>query len=930
MNLENLMRSNSPVTPGPCFKGDRDLDADLAGEEGGASAIADDGAPRRRGRGLRILGLVLLVLLVLALGALLYGRSHFRAAMQANLPQVDGTLTVYGLKAPVRVQRDAHGVPHIQASSMDDLIFAQGFVTAQDRLWQMDLLRRHASGQLAAVLGRSLLEHDRVQRMLQIRAAADNALVGLPSDQKHWLEMYARGVNASMAVQHANLPIEFKLLGYEPAPWTPRDTLLVELAMFQDLTTGFTEKLGRESLAAHLSPDLIADLYPVGSWRDHPPGQAIPDLASPQPELKDVPLDESQSKLRMPASTMPVKDLIALQQTLGIFHTPCAGCASGSNAWAVSGAHTASSKPMLSNDMHLSLSIPETWYEADLQAPNPAPLAPFHVAGVTLPGAPFVIAGHNDHVAWGFTNLMADLQDLYIEHTRGTPSGAEYEAADGTWRAMRYQREVIHVRGSADVVLDVPLTHHGTTDTPIISSLSPGETRSLSLQWTIYDPTNVTAPFFAINSAADGTSLLNALSTWGGPPQNVIYADDQGHIGYHTAGRIPLRGDVTHPSGLSPVPTDAVAPDAASHEWVGYIPFDQLPQVTDPPDGILATANGRITPDGYPLPIALNWMAPYRTERIYRVLEGVAARQHGAGVDTGGGPSMAPIHKFTPADMLALQNDVYSELDEEIAQRLAYSIDHANGRWKDDKELHQAADLLRKWNGSVDADSAAPAIVNAARTAFWPMLLVPKLAPQFAAQLAQGTDLSKIKNLPTDVAELGNLWKLYSWGEKPSVEEEIITHTPARWLPPGYGSWDNFLAEVTRRGLDDMHAPRNLSSWSQGKAFPLEIDHPILSRSVPIQLLLGVKGGTGPQEESGDATTVKQVGHAFGPSERFTTVLGSPDDTTLNLVLGQAGNPASPWYADQFQDWLHGRTYPMPFSDAATQAATTHTLILNP
>ena len=211
-----------------------------------------------------------------------------------NLPQLDGSLTVYGLAAPVTVQRDAHGVPHIHASSLDDLVFAQGFVTAQDRLWQMDLLRRHAAGELAAILGRSMLEHDRLQRTLQLRAAADRALAALPPDQKHWLEVYARGVNASIVAQHDHLPVEFRLLGYQPAPWTPRDSMLVELAMFQDLTTGFPEKLGREALAAHLPPDLIADLYPVGSWRDHPPGQPIPDLTAPQPEIKDVPLDESQ------------------------------------------------------------------------------------------------------------------------------------------------------------------------------------------------------------------------------------------------------------------------------------------------------------------------------------------------------------------------------------------------------------------------------------------------------------------------------------------------------------------------------------------------------------------------------------------------------------------------------------------------------------
>jgi penicillin amidase len=547
--------------------GDPHLNQGAAGAD--AAPVTDSAAPTRRGspgprRRLRIVCLIVALLLVLATAAFFFERYQAGKEMHENLPQLDGSLTVYGLNAPVTVERDAHGVPRIRAGSLDDLVFAQGFVTAQDRLWQMDLLRRHAAGELAAILGRTMLQHDRLQRTLQLRTAADNAVAALPADQKHWLEVYARGVNASIVAQHDRLPIEFRLLGYQPAAWTPRDTMLVELAMFQDLTTGFPAKLGREALAAHLPPQLIADLYPTGSWRDHPPGQPVPDVTAPQPEIKDVPPDESQSKLRRPAErTTSAKDLLALEQTLALFHAPCDSCVAGSNGWAVSGSRTASGKPILSNDMHLSLSAPGLWYEADLEATNPAPLAEFHAAGVTLPGAPFVIAGHNAHVAWGFTNLGADVQDLYIEHTRGTPSGAEYQTAGGEWLPLQYHTEVIQVRGSANVVLDVPLTRHGNTDTPIVSSIFPGEKRSLSLRWIIYEPANVTDPFLAVDSASDWASMLSAFAAWGGPAQNLMYADDQGHIGYHAVGRIPMRGDANNPSPLAPVPTDATAPDAA-------------------------------------------------------------------------------------------------------------------------------------------------------------------------------------------------------------------------------------------------------------------------------------------------------------------------------------------------------------------------------
>jgi len=879
----------------------------------------------RPSRTQRIVGLIFPVLLVLAGAGYFSARHYVRKAMGEALPQLDGRIAVRGLASAVSVARDARGVAYLHASSLDDLVFAQGYVTAQDRLWQMDILRRHAAGELAAVLGSSMLDHDRVQRTLQMRAAADRALGVLPADQAHWLEVYAGGVNASIGAQRAHLPLEFRLLRYQPAPWSARDSLLIELAMVQDLTTSFPEKLGREALAARLPPELIADLYPVGSWRDHPPDQPIPDLTAPRPEYEDMPLDESQTRLRIPArpatkpggpglapqsseesrAGVPAAGLLALERTLALFHQPCDACVSGSNGWAIAGSRTASGRPLLANDMHLSLNVPGLWYEADLTADATATTAAFHVAGVTLPGTPFVRAGHNDHIAWGFTNLGADVQDLYLEHTRDTPAGVEFQSAaasgstDGAWHPVLHRAETIHVRGGADVTLDVALTRHGDVDTPVLSPILPGERRTLSLRWTIYDAATVTDPIFALDSAHDWPSALAAAAASGGPTLNMMYADDQGHIGYHAIGRIPIRGDPANPSPLSPVPIDTAAPDA--HEWAGYIPFGQLPQAFDPADGVLATANARVTRDGYAFPITLNWAAPYRTERIYRVLE--------AG------------HRLTPADMLALQTDVFSELDQVLAQRLAYSIDHTTGALRNDKILRQAADLLRNWNGSVDSTAAAPAIVNAARAVFWQMLLTPKLAPQLATALSKGGTLPR--NLPA--AQAADLWRAYRWGERDSVEEQLVTHTPARWLPPGYAAWEDFLAAVADRGLREAHAPRDLSRWSQGAAFPIDLEHPIFSRSTLLARLIGVPTGTGPQPQSGDSTTVKQVGRAFGPSERFTADFAGLNRSTLNVVLGQSGNVSSPWYMDQFPAWLHGTTYPLPSAPAAA-----HTLTLLP
>ena len=394
--------------------------------------------------------------LLLVLGLLAASlRLWLQHAAKASLPQIDGTLRVAGLSAPVEVLRDAHGTPSIRAASLDDLVLAQGYITAQDRLFQMDTLRRHAAGELAEVLGPRLLEHDRVQRVLQIRAAADRALSILPPEQRHWLDVYARGVNASIAAQIVHPPIEFRLLGYTPRLWTPRDSVLVGLVMFQDLTNSFPQKLDREALTSRLDPALspearaalLTDLYPVGSWRDHPPGQPVTDLTNPVDEIPDIPLDDSQVKLaRPPPPTASPSDLIALKRMLR--PDACSACRAGSNSWAVSGAHTATGGPLLSNDMHLTLGVPELWYAVDLASPGEASTEPFHVAGVSLPGTPFVIVGHTAHVAWGFTNLGADVQDLYLEHLRGDAGPQEFEGADDVWHPLLHQAETIEVRGA--------------------------------------------------------------------------------------------------------------------------------------------------------------------------------------------------------------------------------------------------------------------------------------------------------------------------------------------------------------------------------------------------------------------------------------------------------------------------------------------------
>src|SRR5215472_13644104 len=761
---------------------------------------------RRGRRVLRRLFLAALIIAILAGVCVAVGAIWARHVMRAALPTIDGTLSVDGLQGPVTVTRNAQGVPSITASSEDDLLFAQGYVTAQDRLWQIDTPRRHAAGELAEILGPGLVLHDELQRYLQLRAAADRGAASLPPDQRRELDAYARGVNAFID-SHRD-----RLLHYTPRPWTPRDSLLVSLVMWQDLSTTYPGKLDREALARHIPQPLLADMYPVGSWRDHPPAKPPADLTTPR-EIEEIPLDKTQSRLALPSTQAKPEDLLALRSAA--VTSACDNCRAGSNNWAVSGAHSASGKPLVSNDMHLGLRVPDVWYETGLHLSSNGSAAPLDVVGFTLPGLPWVIVGRNAHVAWSFTNLGGDVQDVRVEHMRGSGSTLQFEQPDGTWSPVRHHTEQIVVRGGHNVSLDVLTTSHvaGTAmiETPIISPLIPSEHRTFSLAWTLYDPAAIDSSLFSADSATDGASLVASFADFGGPSLNLIYGDDQGPIGYHAIGRIPIRGPaLQHPrakpqfvlpspepeseededseaipsapaektapdkqlspqpkvdksqpqiapeqtgsytigSPISPTPVDALD---ESQIWSDYVPFNELPSVQDPQSGIIATANARVTLDDYPYAIANDWVDPYRVERIYRLL--------------GSHPT------WTPHQMFGVELDQHSEFDLVLAHRLAYAIDHSSSaaRGSDSTRLRKAADLLRTWRGEMSADSPAAAIVAATHIDLWPALLVPQI-------------LAHDGGSHTDAVRFA---RLYSWHEDNTALEDLLGHMPKRWLSHG-------------------------------------------------------------------------------------------------------------------------------------------------
>jgi penicillin G amidase len=820
-----------------------------------ATTTTSISTPSKRSSVGRVLALLFIALLLAALGTLAWFYSITRAA----LPQLDGNLKVSGLSARVSVIRDGHGVPTIDAANLDDLFFAQGYVTAQDRLWQMDMMRRFAAGEISELLGEEFLPHDREQRILGIRVAARKSLEVSSALNRSHFEAYARGVNAYIESHRDRLPIEFRILRYSPRPWTPEDSTLIASQMVKDLNHyPYRDALEREKIQAKLGPDLTADLYVNTSWRDRPPTMARPSLdQKPNQDIDDEdPPDESVGGSLVSQIGGP-----AIRH-LEDGSDPDAHFVLGSNNWVVSGAHTVSGKPLLSNDMHLGHQMPNLWYEAHLHCGN------FDTAGVTLPGLPYVIVGHNQRIAWGFTNVGPTVEDLYIETFNAE---GQYLTPNG-WKAAEHRSEIIRVKGKPDVVVDVALTRHG----PIITELVPGETRKLALRWTLYDGTH--DPFFEVNSAQNWEQFRTAFSTFDAPGQNVVYADVDGNIGYQATGKIPIRA-----SGDGSLPE--IGSDN-SHEWTGYVPFDKLPSVYNPASGIIATANGRITPDGYKYSISAGWEAPWRTARIYRVLESGK--------------------KFSAADMLALQTDIYSEADRFFAERFVYSVDHAK---KPSPRARQAAEILRGWDGRMTADSAAPLIAYRARADLTRLLLEPKLGVAPADPKQADASLN---------------WKTYSWGMQSVWLENVVHHQPERWLPAGYSGYDDLLAAAVEAVVAGPDAAKDLAAWKWGAYRPVEIQHPILGR-IP---LLQRWSGPGIQPQSGSGYTVKAVSRSHGPSERLTVDLSDLDQTTLNLVTGQAGNFLSPYYMDQWKAWYEGYTFKLPYSEKAVAAAKQHELVM--
>lgn len=516
------------------------------------------------------------------------------------MPALSGDIQL-AVSGPVTVTRDALGVAHIQGTTVEDVLFAQGYVTAQDRLWQMDAIRRLGSGELAEVAGAAALELDRDSRRLRMRRAAEDHARTMPAADRAHLAAFARGVNAYIDANRSKLPIEFRLLGYQPRPWVVADSIVIAMHMYRSLTTTWKDEIAKRQMSMAGDPARVAQLYPIRTGGEFQPG---------------------------------------------------------SNAWVLSGARTATGKPILANDPHLEFSFPATWYQVRLEGGG------LNVTGVSLPGVPGVVIGHNQRIAWGMTNLGYDVQDLYIESLDLNTGRYQFR---NTIEQARVETETIAVKGARPVVMQQYITRHG----PAIAN--EDGMRWFALRWTATEPGTFQFPIIEVNRAVNWTEFRAAVKRFPGPGQNFVFADVDGNIGYQASGLLPVRKNYD-----GDLPTDGAKGET---EWDGFIPFENLPSSYNPASGMIVTANQNPWPENPGFRLNGEFAPPYRAVQIRALLE----RKKG----------------WKPGDMLAVQADVYSPFLHHLASHFVRAWEIAK------KPSSSEIALLKSWNGQMDKDSAA-------------------------------------------------------------------------------------------------------------------------------------------------------------------------------------------------------------------------------
>ncbi len=889
----------------------------------------------------RWIGRALAIIAVLLVVVLLATTAGLVIVVQRGLPQRVGTAALAGLSADVEVVRDAAGIPQVYASTADDLFAAEGWLHASERMWQMEIWRRLGAGRLAELFGKSEVKSDAFVRTLGWRQSAARDLAAMDPTTRAALDAYARGVNAWLETHRdGSLPFVITGLlgagggfaGYRPKPWTALDTLTWAKVEAWSLGGNMDTELFNALLASRIDPQAVAELTPPyrSNWPVIVPTGAPGSGGAGATGSSTAPTSGSAAVLAAGSSaaaslgpSAALLDLAELgdhvSQLAGFTAPGQAGPAGlGSNDWVVSGAHSASGHPILANDPHLGVMMPSIWYMIGLHCRPVSAACPYDVAGVSFPGAPGIVLGHNARIAWGFTNVNPDVEDLFVEQPDpADPSRYRYKGQDLPFTT---RQETIKVAGGPDVTLTVRSTVHGPVVSDVEDLLKPkaegggglGQPGVVyALEWTATAQVQRTfQSILALDRAGDWPSFRNALRTFDAPSQNIVYADVDGHIGYQMPGLIPIRrsGD-----GSMPAPGWD-----GSHDWTGFIPFDRLPYLYDPPSGIIATANNAAVDAQFPYFIGQDWSPGYRAERIIQLL------------------SATP--KLTVADMQQIQGDTLVPQARPFQAALASASvapSTADGR--------TVLERIRAWDEACGTASAGCApytvfVYHLLRDLFDPRLGAS--GKDGLARLFVGTE----RSVETLIALLGQ--PASRWWDNPST--------------PAVETRDEVVAQaLDQAGADLRTACGDPANWTWGALHTVTFREPSLGSSGigPLEALFDkgsypVAGApeaidqtyfdlsrayvdpyaTTPQPAPGnDASGMRTLFEMVaGPSYRFVIDMGDLDGARIVQTTGQSGVPFDAHYGDLIGDWLANRDLPLPFTQAAVDRAGRERLTLTP
>ena len=812
-----------------------------------------------------------------------------------SFPKTSGEVKLNGLDSQVDIYRDSYGIPQIYAQTSHDLFFAQGYVHAQDRFWQMDFWRHIGSGRLSEMFGKSQLETDTFLRTLGWARVAQIELDGMSPDELALLQAYADGVNAYLADHKgAALSLEYAVLklltpGYSPEPWQPLNSLTWGKAMAWDLgSSRMDAEVEHAILMKTLTPAQLADLFPPYP-SDHP--VVVPDYsASTTPSILAVPQKGIQTLADMsPAFKSILASMSNMESVLGP-----SGSGIGSNNWVLAGSRTSTGKPFLANDMHLGEQMPSIWYENGLHCSPKGPDCPFEVTGYSFASVPGVVVGHNDRIAWGFTNVGPDVLDLYIEKVN--PDNPNQYEVNGQWVDMTLVHETLLVAGSDPVELTVRYTRHGPViwDNPDAQSTEQNTwgvdlpaNFAISMRWTALEPVNIVRAVLGFDRAQNWDEYRQAAMYFTAPSQNMVFADVDGNIGYQTPGNIPIR--LPGHTGEYPVPgwTD-------DYEWQGYIPFDQLPTTYNPSAGYIATANNAVVDSSYPYNLTPDWDYGFRAARIVQMIENAP------------GP-------IDPAYIQKIHGDDYNA-------SAAYMVPLLMQLNLQDEHLIAMRDMLTGWDFQNQMDLAAPAVYNA----FWRAVLARTFHDE----------------LPSDY-----------WPDGGDAWFEIMRRLVQT---PNSGWWDDITTSAVETRDDILNLSfsdavaeveqilgKDSSRWTWGDLHTVTFHNQSLGTSGvgPIEAIFN----RGPYRTSGggsivNATSwnaaetdpVKAYQVAWLPSERMIVDLSNlPASVSLNTT-GESGHAFNPHYDDQIDLWRTIQYHPMLWDQAQVENAAKDHLVLTP